>query len=274
MKNPLVSIIITTKNEEKNIEKCLQSIKGQTYINCEIIVVDNNSSDFTKRIAQKYTDLIFDKGPERSAQRNFGVKKATGIYVLFIDADMLLTKDVVSQCVFSILKERVGGIIIPEKSFGTGFWAECKMLERSFYVGNDNIEAARFFDKKKFIMINGYDEMLTGPEDWDLSQKVKASYGLARIKEFILHNEGNLSLNTTLKKKYYYAKKFASYMQKKTNKQYAVTQFSIGRRYWIFLSRPYMLFKNPVLGFGVLFMKTAEFIAGALGFFEGKYNIK
>jgi len=61
MTNPLVSIVITTKNEEKNIENCLKSIVNQTYKNIEIIVVDNNSSDSTKEISLKYTDKVFDK---------------------------------------------------------------------------------------------------------------------------------------------------------------------------------------------------------------------
>ena len=45
MTRPLVSIVITTKNEEHNIENCLLSIKEQTYSNIEIILVDNNSND-------------------------------------------------------------------------------------------------------------------------------------------------------------------------------------------------------------------------------------
>jgi glycosyltransferase involved in cell wall biosynthesis len=45
MNNPLVSVVITTKNEEKNIENCLRSINVQGYNNIEIIVVDNNSDD-------------------------------------------------------------------------------------------------------------------------------------------------------------------------------------------------------------------------------------
>lgn len=53
-KLPLVSIVITTKNEEKNIGNCLESMKVQTYSQekIEIIVVDNNSTDTTKEIAK------------------------------------------------------------------------------------------------------------------------------------------------------------------------------------------------------------------------------
>ena len=71
----LVSIVINTKNEEENIGQCLQSCLDQNYSNVEIIVVDNNSTDRTKEIAKKYISQIFNKGPERSAQKNFGARK-------------------------------------------------------------------------------------------------------------------------------------------------------------------------------------------------------
>lgn len=269
-----VSIIITTKNEEKNIENCLESIKKQTYKNVEIVVVDNSSIDKTKEIARKYTRLVFEKGPERSAQRNYGAKKATGEYVLFLDADMILSPNVIEDCVQLMAKSKVGGIIIPEESFGKGFWAQVKSLERSFYLGNAVIEAARFYDRKKFLTSGGFDEEITGPEDWDLSQKIKKTYGIMRISSFILHNEGNLSLSNTLKKKYYYAKKFSIYLKKETNRESAENQLSIINRYKIFLSKPHILFKNPVMGCGVLFLKTAEFAAGAFGYLAGRLGNK
>ena len=79
MTPPLVSIIVTTKNEEKNIAYCLTSITEQTYSHLEVILVDNNSSDKTREIALEFTDKIFNKGPERSAQRNYGM---TQIYMI------------------------------------------------------------------------------------------------------------------------------------------------------------------------------------------------
>ena len=95
-----VSIIVTTKNEEKNIANCLNSIRSQTYPQdkIEIIVVDNNSTDSTVEIARRFTDKIYNFGPERSAQLNFGVKLAKGAYILFPDADMILSEDVIKEC--------------------------------------------------------------------------------------------------------------------------------------------------------------------------------
>lgn len=89
-----VSVIITTKNEEENIANCLESIKQQTYPQekIEIIVVDNNSVDKTKEIALKYTDKVYNFGPERSAQRNFGIRQARREYILSLEGFGIIVK--------------------------------------------------------------------------------------------------------------------------------------------------------------------------------------
>ncbi len=213
--NPLVSVIVPTKNSEEFIEACLKSIKEQTYKNIELIVVDNHSTDNTISIAKKYTDKVFKKGPERSAQRNYGALISRGLYLIFIDSDMEVTKGVIRSCLSTIQKQKkIGAIIIPEESFGDGFWAQCKRLERSFYLGNDAIEAPRFIEKKLFTSITGYDESLIAGEDWDLAIRLKESAKISRIKERILHNEGKLKLGRTLQKKYYYAKQAKAYLKR------------------------------------------------------------
>ena len=114
-----VSIIITTQNEEKNLEPCLLSIQNQFFSKeiLEIIVIDNNSCDKTRDIAQNYTDKVFIKGPERSAQRNYGMKEvATGKYVMYIDADMILSPSLIRTCVETI----------NTKNYGSDYWEYTK----------------------------------------------------------------------------------------------------------------------------------------------------
>lgn len=269
-KMPLVSCIVTTRNEQKNIENCLTSLKKQTYKHIEIIIIDNSSKDKTKEIAKRYTEYVFDKGPERSAQRNYGVAKSHGEYVLLLDADMIITQQVVEQCVKKMEKKRdLYALVIPEKSFGEGFWAKCKSLERSFYVGVEWIEAARFYKKEIFNKLKGYDENQTGTEDFDLPQRLTSSYGkghIGRIAAFILHNEGKLYLLKTMKKKYYYAKTLNKYKQRESNEQSFKKQSSILNRYVLYFSKPQKLFVNPLIGSGMLFMKTSEFFAGGIGY--------
>lgn len=266
MKSPLVSVIVTTRNNESTIKACLDSIVRQTYRPIELIVVDNKSTDSTKAIVENYARLIFDKGPERSAQRNYAAKRASGKYILVIDSDMELTKNVVKACVNRAEQDGTKAIIIPEESFGVGFWAQCKRLERSFYVGRDDIEAARFFDKALYLKVGGYNEQMTGAEDWEFSDRIRKATTISRVNQCIMHNEGHFKLMTALKKKMYYTKGFQHYYASQTegeqNKKPAASAL---KYYKLYLSRPGKLFKNPFYGFGVLFMKTAEFAAGAFG---------
>jgi glycosyltransferase involved in cell wall biosynthesis len=275
--NKLISVIVPTYNSANYLEACLQSIVEQSYERIELIVVDNNSMDNTKEIAQKYTKMVFNQGPERSAQRNFGVLQSKGGYILIIDSDMQLSRDVVKACVETISNsDSLKALIIPEESFGEGFWAQCKKLERSFYSGIDWQEAARFFDREIYEELGGYDEEQTGSEDYDLPNRLEHQYGkesIGRVKEMIYHNEQKLSLSRVCRKKFYYANTLSSYVDKSANKDRLSKQTAILRRYWVFFSRPTKLFRNPILGIGMLFMKTCEFASGAVGFLLGSLKM-
>lgn len=267
MNQPVISVIVTTYNNTTTLDSCLASIANQSYDAIELIVVDNNSTDNTKEIARSYTNKVFNVGPERSAQRNYGVTQAKGDYVMIIDSDMELTSNVVSACVEQVtIQPEQKGLVIPEESFGKGFWAQCKRLERSFYVGVEWMEAARFFSRKTYLDLGGYNEQLISGEDWDLSQRVAKIAALGRINEYIRHNEGHLQLGRTLKKKYYYAQKFAQYLDANKATSAVGSQTGIFTRYGLFFSRPQHLFRQPHLGIGMLFMKTSEFAFGSIGY--------
>jgi glycosyltransferase involved in cell wall biosynthesis len=269
---PLVSVIITTKNEAGNIATCLASVAAQGYSRIETIVVDNTSTDETKTIARQYTPYIFDKGPERSAQRNFGAGKAKGKYLLVLDADMSLTPDVVKQCVDLCERQGKIAVVVPEESYGEGYWAACKALERSFYLGVDWIEAARFFRKDAFCRLGGYDETITGPEDFDLPQRIKYEYGksnIGRICAYIRHNEGRINLLKHLRKKWYYGLKLREYLVKVQNQKSVIKQSNIFTRYILFLQRPRLIFQQPHIFIGMVVLKTLEMGALASGTIRG-----
>jgi glycosyltransferase involved in cell wall biosynthesis len=263
-----VSVIVPAKNNGATIEACLKSIAGQSYPKIELIVVVNtDSADGTLKIAKRYSKKVYSQGTERLTTRNFGAAMARGRYLLFIDSDMVLDRNVVGDCVKAIEHQPRGvGVVIPEESFGQGFWARCKQLERSFYVGVDWIEAARFFRKDIFKQIGGYDEKMISGEDWDLAQRAEAMGRIARVQSFIHHNEGAPSLWQVVSKKYYYARHFSGYMKDKSNTKKASKQTGILSRYGLFFSKPGVLFADPVLGLGMLLMKTLEFGFGAIGY--------
>lgn len=268
MKQPLVSVIVPTKNSAQFLDACLKSIKEQTYKDIELIVVDNNSTDNTKAIAQKYTDKIFNRGPERSAQRNYGVSESKGVHVLIIDSDMELTPRVVETCIERAQNSNIRGIVIPEESFGEGFWAQCKSLEKSFYQGIPWMEAARFFTREVYEQAGGYDETMVSGEDWDLSKRVEKLASIGKVKEPIRHNEGRVTLTMDLKKKYYYAGQARAYLAKNPVVSKLTSEVGPLKRYKLFLSQPNRLFRRPSIGIGMLFMKTSEFAAGGLGYFR------
>ncbi len=272
MKQPLVSIIVPTRNSAATLDACLASISKQSYKNIELIVVDRDSTDDTKTIAKKYTELVFNKDPERSVQRNYGAKKAKGEYVVFIDSDMELTSNVIKQCI-AAKDERHEAVIIPEESFGVGFWAQCKKLERSFYIGNDAIEAARFINKNVFIKAGSYNEDMVSGEDWDLNNRVRKITDIARIDALILHNEGKINLKKTLAKKYYYAKQAGAYMAQSYNQTSLTGKTGPLARYKLFFSKPGLLLKNPLTGIGMLFMKTSEYAFGLVGLKSKKSDV-
>jgi len=212
----LISVIITTKNEERHIEECLNSVNRQNYPRhqIEIIVVDNNSTDRTKEIALKYTNLVFNKGPERSAQRNFGVKKSSGEYFIFLDADMILSENLIRDCVKKVRKSpEVIACYITEIVTGEKFFSKVRRFERSFYDATV-IDCARFIKKDAFLQAGEFDEGLTGPEDWDLDKRLRNIGRIDLIKTPIYHNESECNLRRYLKKKSYYSKSFDAYIAK------------------------------------------------------------
>lgn len=271
MKN-FISIIITTKNEEKNIGNILESLKTQSTKDFEVIVVDNNSTDRTKEIAINYGVSFFDKGPERSAQRNFGVSKSKGNYVLILDADMILENNIIEELLNCISKDSdLKTLTIREEPMGTSFWAKCKKLELEFYSSNPDSKthAARCFEKKVFEEFGGYDTNLTGPEDWDLPERINKKYPKKYFtKSKIYHNEGDYGLFRILKKKFYYAQKASTYISKHnmklTDSKFVYFLRPEFRKFWK------LWFDNILISVGLIVLLSLETFAGAAGFLYGK----
>ena len=155
---------------------------------------------------------------------------------------MKLSPQVVASCVEKIQNNpQTKAIIIPEESFGEGFWAQCKKLERSFYIGVDWMEAARFFTRDAFEEASGFDENMISGEDWDLSQRVGKKYPIDSIDQFIYHNEGKVSLRQIIKKKFYYARNLTQYQSVPANKIKLKYQASIKKRYLLSAHYPHLI---------------------------------
>lgn len=263
MRNPLVSVIISTKNSARTIGHCLATIKKQSYKPIEIIIVDNKSTDNTKDIAKKYTKKVYDYGPERSAQRNFGARKSKGRYLLIHDSDIYFHKDTVADCVSLVQKYDFDQVIIPEKSIGEGFWTKVRAFERSFYVNNPKIESARFFKREVYFKFGGYDEEITGFEDRILSVSIiNAGLRSGSARNILLHDEGRISFIDNFKKKMYYARSLRKY--KKKYPKIAKEQLNLARFDLISLMKEGVL--HPVLFLGMVILKSSEALSPLLVF--------
>ena len=126
-----ISILIPARNEEKNIEKCLKGVLAQDYQNKEIIVLDDNSNDNTFKLASSFSTsnvkvLIGKELPPDWLGKNWAchqlAQEAKGEYLLFVDADVEVTPEVISSAVYELEKSNVALLsIFPTqiiKSFG------------------------------------------------------------------------------------------------------------------------------------------------------------
>lgn len=255
-----VSVIIPTYLAERTLANCLRSLQQQTAMPDEIIVVDAGSPDRTVSIAESFNVTVLTTTPNRSAQRNLGADHARGDFVMFIDADMELTPSVIENCLNESRRHpEYFGLVIPEESFGTTFWAAVKAFERSFYQGVDFMEGARWMARKTFLTLGGYDAALLGGEDWDLDERLRHQGSIGRVTAIIRHNEGALSLRTVRTKKGHYAETLTTYAARYPER--AAQQLTLSSRVRLFLSRPYKLARHPAFTAGLVVMGVAQVLA-------------
>ncbi len=255
-----VSVVVPTYNSEGTIETCLRSVFNQSYDDVEVIVIDRFSEDRTVDIAERFGAKVYQLECERAKAKNFGLRKSRGKYVLFIDSDMELTENVVYECVeLAESDERIGGVVIPERSCGRGFLAKVRDFERSFYSGT-YVESARFFRRDIALSAGGFDENIVFFEEATLPKKVEMlGYDVRkRIRSFIIHHE-NSSIIEWLIKKYYYGKSARLYINK-----YGGDHINTVKRLKIFLTNR-RFYMNPLMSSAMLFLKCLEFLAVIMG---------
>ncbi len=135
-----LSVVIITKNEEKDILKCLESVQWAD----EIIVVDDESTDKTREIANRFTDRIFIRKMENEGwHRNWAYSQANNGWILSLDADERITKEVKKE-ICQRLKENseFSAFAIPRKNFLGDYWmkfggeypaAQLKLFKKKFF---------------------------------------------------------------------------------------------------------------------------------------------
>jgi len=226
-------------------------------------VSDGGSTDRTVEIAQEFGAKVIQMGANRSAQRNAAAERATGSYVLFIDSDMRLDKNVTAECVAK-MRDDVSALVIPEIFVGEGFWAKVRGFERTFYDDVWYLEAARFYRSEQIAQLGGFDVRLVGPEDWDLDERIR-SFGLVeRIVSPIYHFEGDTSLISLLRKKAHYSNSFPLFTQLHPGR--AALALSLERRFGLFIQRSQKLARRPLLALGLVILGSTEILVSRTSF--------
>src|SRR5690625_4358985 len=105
-----ISVIVPVYNVESHLARCLDSLVNQTYKNLEIILVNDGSTDNSGYICDEYAKrydnikVLHQENGGQSSARNYGLKKATGEYIGFVDSDDWIHKDMFSYLYYLIKK--------------------------------------------------------------------------------------------------------------------------------------------------------------------------
>lgn len=264
---PLVSIVIPTRNSALTLKLCLESVKKQTYSNIETIVVDNNSRDSTLRIAGDYGAIVLTKGPERSAQMNFGIRKSGGKYVYRLDSDMIASPGVVDEAVEICESASIDGVIIRVISDPTvSFWSKVRSFERMNLYHYDSNVAVRFLSRRAFDKVNGFDESLNGFEDYDLHDRfVGAGFHFGRINSNEVHIGEPRTLSEIAVKHFYYGKDLRRYVTKNGKAVSNTRRLNLVRRGQAIND----MMKQPKILAGFFIYQTVRYFSTALGMVLG-----
>ncbi|NWF90367.1 MAG: glycosyltransferase [Ignavibacteriaceae bacterium] len=197
----LISVLIPARNEEKNINSCLNFILAQDYKNIEVLVLDDQSTDQTKEIVnsfcKKHKNTFYLEGeslPPNWTGKNWACHqlslKAKGKYLLFVDADVELALNAISSAVKIMLSTKTKMLsVFPTQriiSFGERLivplmnWLLLSFLplRKVFSSNNKSFIAANgqfmLWDKETYFSIGGHKQVADAVvEDMELAKKAK-----------------------------------------------------------------------------------------------------
>ena len=189
-----LSIVIPAFNEERLIERCLQSITASLVDNLkpgltsEIIVVDNNSTDTTAELAGRAgAQVIFEPFNQIGRARNAGAAVATGDWLLFLDADSVLTPGLLADILRVIKEGKSVGCGSTLRMQGLPWWANWTL---QLWTGTSILfrwaaGALLVCRCDAFREVGGFNEELYAADEISLSERLKR-WGRQRGLQFII----------------------------------------------------------------------------------------
>lgn len=243
-----LTVVVITKNEERNIEDCLKSVHGWAD---EVIVVDDESKDRTIEIAQKLSTKIYHrKMDNEGTHRNWAYQQSKNEWVLSLDADERATKELKEEISETLAKPECDVYSIPRRNYIGNFWVK--------HGGQYPAAQLRLFRKQSFK----YEEVGVHPRAF-----VEGKIG--HLKKDIIHHSyrdfehfvAKLNGQTTLEAQKWF-----------NNKR----QMSLGRAIWRAMDRfPRTYFgkqgyKDGFMGFMLSFFKSLYEIMSYAKYWELK----
>jgi glycosyltransferase involved in cell wall biosynthesis len=262
----LVSVVVPTRDSIRTIERCLRSIREQTWPEVELVVVDNYSTDGTWEVAQEFAHRAIKGGPERSTRRNLGLDSSNGEWVLWIDSDMELPVTLIERAMEAARRASADAVFIPEATAGDGYWTRCRSLERSCCSEASLVQSPRLVKRQYLMDSGGFLPSLTGTKHAELRTRIlRDGLSMTRIHGLIIHDEGRLKLTGILRKRYYNGKGLGWHGRSHSSARGAQLKAALGTD-----SRNWRRFTaEPGVAVGVLAMRAFEYAAYGLGAIVG-----
>jgi glycosyltransferase involved in cell wall biosynthesis len=213
MKQPIVSIIIPAYNAEEYIKEAVESALAQTYANCEVVVVDDGSTDNTRNVLAPYLRAkkiiyIHQSNKGLAGARNTGVRKAKGGYIAFLDSDDIFLPEKIGKQVEILVEHPDFGVCYSDLMHFTGGSPRRFFHHRYTYPSGDIfapllkkqfINPLTVMARRELFETYGYfDEALRRSEDWDLWLRwARAGIKFYYLDKVLAHSRirstGNLS---------------------------------------------------------------------------------
>lgn len=273
--SPLVSVVVPTFNEERNLPRLLASLARQEGVRHECVVADQYSSDATPSIAQSFGCTFveverppFYTPPGRS--RNRGADVARGTVLVHLDADMELPSVHTLASVVAAIDASHQAVVIHETDVAEGFWSRCKALERECYR-DTNLEAARCVTRRLFDTVGGYDEDIGSGEDIFISRRYSSHTKIRSAPGGdVFHHTGRQTLVRMLRKKFNYGRTVPVYVAKATEAGDASRTFLVRACLIAYVRNWRAAFRHPLLFLAMFPMRLLEFGAVAMGALVGR----
>jgi len=200
---PFYSVIIPTYNRKEYLGKALESVLGQTFVDHELIIIDDGSTDGTAEFITQYKDprihYFFQKHRGVACARNRGVAAAGGSYIAFLDSDDWWLKDKLDKFYQAIKAApeykifhseerwyRQGRIVRPKKKHQKpDGYVYCRALAICCVSISTAVIHRDVFDK-----VGLFDETFEACEDYDFWLRATYHFPVKLIREYLTEKEG------------------------------------------------------------------------------------